>query len=87
MQRAATVAGFSGDTRKPVDTCADYLLKYAAARAGLTGESFARKSTPRGTGRRGAGDAFGRAVGRGGFGGGFAASWGGTITLRGLVFG
>ena len=24
-----TVAGFSRDTRKPVDTCADYLLKYA----------------------------------------------------------
>ena len=29
MRRAATVAGFSRDTRKPVDTCADYLLKYA----------------------------------------------------------
>ena len=29
MRRAATVAGLSGDTRKPVDTCADYLLKYA----------------------------------------------------------
>ena len=29
MRRAATVAGFSSDTRKPVDTCADYLLKYA----------------------------------------------------------
>ena len=26
MRRAATVAGFSRDTRKPVDTCADYLL-------------------------------------------------------------
>ena len=26
---AATVAGLSRDTRKPVDTCADYLLKYA----------------------------------------------------------
>ena len=30
MRRAATVAGFSKDTRKPVDTCADYLLKYAS---------------------------------------------------------
>ena len=29
MRRAATVAGLSPDTRKPVDTCADYLLKYA----------------------------------------------------------
>ena len=29
MRRAATVAGFSRDTRRPVDTCADYLLKYA----------------------------------------------------------
>ena len=29
MRRAATVAGFSPDTRKPVDTCADYLLKHA----------------------------------------------------------
>ena len=29
MWRAATVAGLSRDTRKPVDTCADYLLKYA----------------------------------------------------------
>ena len=29
MRRAATVAGLSSDTRKPVDTCADYLLKYA----------------------------------------------------------
>ena len=29
MQRAATVAGLSKDTRKPVDTCADYLQKYA----------------------------------------------------------
>ena len=29
MRRAPTVAGFSRDTRKPVDTCADYLLKYA----------------------------------------------------------
>ena len=29
MRRAATVAGFSRGTRKPVDTCADYLLKYA----------------------------------------------------------
>ena len=29
MRRAATVAGLSHDTRKPVDTCADYLLKYA----------------------------------------------------------
>ena len=29
MRRAATVAGFLPDTRKPVDTCADYLLKYA----------------------------------------------------------
>ena len=29
MRRAATVARFSRDTRKPVDTCADYLLKYA----------------------------------------------------------
>ena len=29
MRRAATVAGLSTDTRKPVDTCADYLLKYA----------------------------------------------------------
>ncbi len=30
MRRAATVAGLSSDTRKPVDTCADYLLKYAS---------------------------------------------------------
>ena len=29
MRRAATVAGLAKDTRKPVDTCADYLLKYA----------------------------------------------------------
>ncbi len=29
MRRAATVAGFPPDTRKPVDTCANYLLKYA----------------------------------------------------------
>ena len=29
MRRAATVAGFSKDTRKPVDKCADYLVKYA----------------------------------------------------------
>ena len=29
MRRAATVAGLSRDTRKPVDTGADYLLKYA----------------------------------------------------------
>ena len=29
MRRAATVAGLSSDTRKPVDTCADYLQKYA----------------------------------------------------------
>ena len=29
MRRAATVAGLSPDTRKPVDTCAGYLLKYA----------------------------------------------------------
>ena len=29
MRRAATVAGLSRDARKPVDTCADYLLKYA----------------------------------------------------------
>ena len=29
MRRAATLAGLSSDTRKPVDTCADYLLKYA----------------------------------------------------------
>ena len=29
MRRAATVAGLSSDTRKPVDTCADHLLKYA----------------------------------------------------------
>ena len=29
MRRTATVAGLSRDTRKPVDTCADYLLKYA----------------------------------------------------------
>ena len=28
MRRAATVAGLSKDTRKPVDTCADYLLKW-----------------------------------------------------------
>ena len=28
MRRPATVAGLSSDTRKPVDTCADYLLKY-----------------------------------------------------------
>ena len=30
MRRAATVAGLSCDARKPVDTCADYPLKYAA---------------------------------------------------------
>ena len=29
MRRAATVAGLSKDTRKSVDTCADYLQKYA----------------------------------------------------------
>ena len=29
MRRAATVAGFPPDIRKPVDTCADYLHKYA----------------------------------------------------------
>ena len=29
MWRATTVAGLSPDTRKPVDTCANYLLKYA----------------------------------------------------------
>ena len=29
MRRAATVAGFSSNTRTPVDKCADYLLKYA----------------------------------------------------------
>ena len=29
MRRAATVAGLSKDTRKPVDRCADYLVKYA----------------------------------------------------------
>ena len=29
MRRAATVAGFPSDARKPVETCADYLLKYA----------------------------------------------------------
>ena len=29
MRRAATVAGLSRDIRKPVDRCADYLLKYA----------------------------------------------------------
>ena len=29
MRRAATVADLSPDARKPVDTCADYLLKYA----------------------------------------------------------
>ena len=29
MRRAATVAGLPRDTRKPVDTCADYLRKYA----------------------------------------------------------
>ena len=29
MRRAATVAGLPSDTRKPVDTCADYLLEYA----------------------------------------------------------
>ena len=29
MRPAATVAGLSSDTRSPVDTCADYLLKYA----------------------------------------------------------
>ena len=29
MRRATTVAGLSPDTRKPVDTCADYLLNYA----------------------------------------------------------
>ena len=28
MRRAASVAGLSGDTRKPVDTWADYLLKH-----------------------------------------------------------
>ena len=29
MRRAATVAGLSQDIRKPVDKCADYLVKYA----------------------------------------------------------
>ena len=29
MRRAATVAGLSSDIRKPVDTCANYLQKYA----------------------------------------------------------
>ena len=29
MRRAATVAGFPRDVRKPVDTCADHLQKYA----------------------------------------------------------
>ena len=29
MRRAATVADFPSDTRKPVGTCDDYLLKYA----------------------------------------------------------
>ncbi len=29
MRRAATVAGASSGERKPVDTCADYLVKYA----------------------------------------------------------
>ena len=29
MRRAATLADLPPDTRKPVDTCADYLLKYA----------------------------------------------------------
>ena len=29
MRRAATIAGFSAAHRKPVDTCADYLVKYA----------------------------------------------------------
>jgi len=29
MRRAATIAGFSSGERKPVDTCADYLVKYA----------------------------------------------------------
>jgi hypothetical protein len=29
MRRAATVGGLSDEKRKPVDTCADYLLKYA----------------------------------------------------------
>ena len=30
MQRAATVAGLSRDTRNPVDTCTDYLLVQGA---------------------------------------------------------
>ena len=30
MRRAATVAGLSAERRKPVDKCADYLLKNAA---------------------------------------------------------
>ena len=29
MRRAATIAGFSSGERKPVDKCADYLVKYA----------------------------------------------------------
>ena len=29
MRRAATIAGLPSDTRKPVDTCAGCLLKYA----------------------------------------------------------
>jgi hypothetical protein len=29
MRRAATIGGLSADKREPVDTCADYLLKYA----------------------------------------------------------
>ena len=29
LRRATAVAGLSRDTPKPVDTCADYLLKYA----------------------------------------------------------
>ena len=33
MRRAATVAGLSSDTRKPVDTCADYLQKLRAVSA------------------------------------------------------
>ena len=32
MQRAATVAGLSRDTRNPVDTCTDYLLVQGADR-------------------------------------------------------
>ena len=44
MRGAATVAGLSSDTRKPVDTCADYLLKYAPYLCSTTATS--RRAIP-----------------------------------------